>query len=236
MAENNTKKTGRSYAGLSQQERKKMRYEQFMQAGLEVFGSSGYRQATVRGMCRQAQLTDRYFYESFGSLEKLLVAVYERCMTSLSNQILQVLMVEPKASIDERNQLVYGIIEVRNLKSIQESIAVELPVGLFVSVNVEGRTIDNVISIPRTALNDAGLIYVIDPATHVMSGHKANIIQVQDSFIVVRGDSITSSQMVVQNAPPWAQDGIEIRPRVNGEFIAKTTVVDSPDTENASVN
>lgn len=102
MAENNTKKTGRSYAGLSQQERKKMRYEQFMQAGLEVFGSSGYRQATVRGMCRQAQLTDRYFYESFGSLEKLLVAVYERCMTSLSNQILQVLMAEPKASIDER--------------------------------------------------------------------------------------------------------------------------------------
>ena len=102
MAENNTKKTGRSYAGLSQQERKKMRYEQFMQAGLDVFGSSGYRQATVRGMCRQAQLTDRYFYESFGSLEKLLVAVYERCMTSLSNQILQVLMAEPAASIDER--------------------------------------------------------------------------------------------------------------------------------------
>lgn len=79
-----------------------MRYEQFMQAGLDVFGSSGYRQATVRGMCRQAQLTDRYFYESFGSLEKLLVAVYERCMTSLSNQILQVLMAEPAASIDER--------------------------------------------------------------------------------------------------------------------------------------
>ncbi len=69
---------GRAYAGESQAERVARRRQQFLDAGLQVFGTTGYRTATVRLLCRQAELTDRYFYESFASTEDLLVAVYER--------------------------------------------------------------------------------------------------------------------------------------------------------------
>ncbi|TDP85898.1 TetR family transcriptional regulator [Aquabacterium commune] len=85
---------GRTYAGESLSERTARRRQQFLDAGLEVFGTSGYRTATVRQLCRQAGLTDRYFYESFASTEDLLVAVYEREFDHLQHVVLVALMGE----------------------------------------------------------------------------------------------------------------------------------------------
>lgn len=68
--------TGRIYGGESLAERRARRRQQFLDAGLDVFGTTGYRTATVRQLCRQAELTDRYFYESFDGIEDLLMAVY----------------------------------------------------------------------------------------------------------------------------------------------------------------
>ncbi len=48
-----------------------------MQAGLEVFGTSGYAASSVREVCEVAELNRRYFYESFRTREDLLRAVYE---------------------------------------------------------------------------------------------------------------------------------------------------------------
>ena len=80
---------GRTYGGLSLNQRKQQRRQQFLIAGLEIFGTQGFRAATVRGLCREAKLTDRYFYEAYGTMEKLLMAVYEECMTNIRNKILQ---------------------------------------------------------------------------------------------------------------------------------------------------
>jgi AcrR family transcriptional regulator len=52
------------------------RRARFIEAGIELFGTQGFRGATVRGICAAAGLTDRYFYESFPTLEALLAAVY----------------------------------------------------------------------------------------------------------------------------------------------------------------
>ena len=82
------KTAGRTYGGLSLALRKQQRREQFLQAGLSVFGTLGFRSATVRSLCKEAKLTDRYFYESFKNLEQLLIAVYEQCMSNLGTKIL----------------------------------------------------------------------------------------------------------------------------------------------------
>lgn len=68
----------RLYGGESTQDRVQRRREQFLDAGLLLFGTVGFKSTSVRGLCRQAKLTDRYFYESFASVEEVLVAVYER--------------------------------------------------------------------------------------------------------------------------------------------------------------
>lgn len=93
---------GRSYGGQSQDERDHQRREQFLQAGLDIFGTVGFSQATVRGLCKQANLTDRYFYSEFGSTERLLIAVYEQHMTTIRNQVMTILArAEPDADAEQ---------------------------------------------------------------------------------------------------------------------------------------
>jgi AcrR family transcriptional regulator len=66
----------RSYGGLALEDRVAARRARFVDAGIELFGTQGFRGATVRGICAAARLTDRYFYESFPTLEALLAEVY----------------------------------------------------------------------------------------------------------------------------------------------------------------
>ncbi|MBC7665645.1 MAG: TetR/AcrR family transcriptional regulator [Caulobacter sp.] len=66
----------RAYGGVALEERVAARRARFVEAGVERFGTQGFRGATVRGICATAGLTDRYFYESFASLEALLAEVY----------------------------------------------------------------------------------------------------------------------------------------------------------------
>lgn len=83
--------TTRSYAGLAPEERVARRRQQFIEAGKQLFGTIGYRKTTVRLLCAEAGLTDRYFYESFESIERLLVAVYNRLIDDLERSILMAL-------------------------------------------------------------------------------------------------------------------------------------------------
>lgn len=54
-----------------------------MEAGLEVFGTSGYAGSSVRGVSATAGLNSRYFYESFSGREELLFAVYQRILVEI---------------------------------------------------------------------------------------------------------------------------------------------------------
>ena len=81
-------KEGRPYAGASREEREDARREQIIAAGIELFGTRGYRAATVGAICEVAGLNKRYFYESFATLEDLLVAVYERVVADLQAVVL----------------------------------------------------------------------------------------------------------------------------------------------------
>lgn len=65
------------------------RRQQFLEAGLELFGTIGYRQTTVRNLAKQAGATDRYFYESFTNMEALLVGVYDACMNRVQRAVLE---------------------------------------------------------------------------------------------------------------------------------------------------
>ena len=62
----------RTYAGEQGDERIARRREQLMDAALEVLGSDDGGALTVRGVCREAKLTARYFYESFDSADDLV--------------------------------------------------------------------------------------------------------------------------------------------------------------------
>jgi AcrR family transcriptional regulator len=69
--------TGR-YGGASAADRRAARRERLVEAAFELLGRGGWRETTVRGVCEEAGLNARYFYESFTDLDALVAAVFER--------------------------------------------------------------------------------------------------------------------------------------------------------------
>jgi AcrR family transcriptional regulator len=67
----------RTWAGTTLDDRKAVRREQLVAAGLDLLGTEGSAGVSVRAVCRHAKLTERYFYESFADREELVAAVYE---------------------------------------------------------------------------------------------------------------------------------------------------------------
>ena len=54
----------RQFKGLSLTERKHARREKLIEAGIETYGTQGFFSVTVKDVCNEAKLTERYFYDS----------------------------------------------------------------------------------------------------------------------------------------------------------------------------
>lgn len=80
-------KSTRAYRGKAATDRSSERREKLVDAGLTLFGTQGYGATTVKQICNEAQLTERYFYESFDNREALFAAVATKCVTGLAEAI-----------------------------------------------------------------------------------------------------------------------------------------------------
>lgn len=78
----------RRYGGVDATERRRERQRKLIEAGLAVFGERGYHLSTVRDICSQAGLTERYFYESFKTLGELFDAVYASLRGDLQQRVM----------------------------------------------------------------------------------------------------------------------------------------------------
>jgi AcrR family transcriptional regulator len=78
----------RSYAGISADERRAQRRAAFLAAAMEVAGTRGLTKLTVRALCGQAGLTERYFYENFTDMDALVDAVFDDMVADISAAIL----------------------------------------------------------------------------------------------------------------------------------------------------
>jgi AcrR family transcriptional regulator len=87
--------TGR-YGGVSAADRRSERRERLLDAALEILGTEGWHATTVRGVCERARLNPRYFYESFGDLDELVVAVFDRIAEEMIDRMLTAFAEAPK--------------------------------------------------------------------------------------------------------------------------------------------
>jgi AcrR family transcriptional regulator len=88
----------RRYGGLDAAERRRERQKKLVDAGLEIFGRKGYHLSTVRDVCTEAGLTERYFYESFRTLGELFDAVYADLRGLLQQRIIETMLKQGMSS------------------------------------------------------------------------------------------------------------------------------------------
>ncbi|PRX45400.1 TetR family transcriptional regulator [Prauserella shujinwangii] len=86
----------RRWRGEEPDDRRARRRRRLVEAGLELMGTEGAAAVSMRGVCRQARLTERYFYESFPNREALLVAVLEAVALAARDVVLAALADAPE--------------------------------------------------------------------------------------------------------------------------------------------
>lgn len=89
------KPPSRVYRGLGADERRADRRERLLASGLELLGTEGWRGTTVTAVCEHARLTPRYFYESFGDRDELLVAIFDAIIEEVAEKVLLALPAAP---------------------------------------------------------------------------------------------------------------------------------------------
>jgi AcrR family transcriptional regulator len=67
------------------------RRERWLDAGLELFGTLGFRSTSLRALSRQSGIAERYFAENFTDVEDLFVAVHQRIHDQLTDDVTRAL-------------------------------------------------------------------------------------------------------------------------------------------------
>jgi AcrR family transcriptional regulator len=74
----------RRYRGVEAADRLARRRARLLEAGLDLLGADDADDLTVRGICRQAGVAARYFYESFTDKVELVAAVFDWVIADLA--------------------------------------------------------------------------------------------------------------------------------------------------------
>lgn len=113
-------------------------------------------------------------------------------------------LLRTEGDISVKSRFLHVIVEVTNTLS---SNGVRLPVGLFVDAAIEGRTVDNLVSVPRTALRPDNSVMVINKRNQ-LEFRDVSIFKLSDSDVLISegllsGERISISplQFVVEGMP-----------------------------------
>lgn len=91
--------SGRMYRGTSHAARVEERRKKLLTAALEVVGTEGFKAATVRKVCAQAGLTERYYYEAFGNAQGMLKQLYEQQNSKLAATLYSAVSTVPSTPV-----------------------------------------------------------------------------------------------------------------------------------------
>lgn len=106
VPQNNNPIKERQFKGLSLSERKQLRREKLIEAGIQIYGTHGFFAVTVKDICIEAKLTERYFYESFKKSEQLFQTIFLKLIDELQHNVMQAIM---QASSDPYQMIDAGL-------------------------------------------------------------------------------------------------------------------------------
>ena len=113
-------------------------------------------------------------------------------------------LLRTEGDISTKSRFLHVIVEVTETLN---SNGVQLPVGLFVDAVITGRTVDNLVSVPRTALRPDNSVMVIDDGNQ-LHFREVTVFKLSDSDVLISeglasGERISISplQFVVEGMP-----------------------------------
>ncbi|MFT6310311.1 MAG: RND family efflux transporter MFP subunit [Porticoccus sp.] len=116
-------------------------------------------------------------------------------------------MVRTEAIIDAQSRMLYGVARVKTEYSKGKP---PLVVGLFVKADIEGRAVENVIRLPRSAIRDDNRLLVVDEEDRLRF-RKVQILRVEYDDVLVSGGLLAGERVCVSPLQVVV-DGMQVKP------------------------
>lgn len=121
-------------------------------------------------------------------------------------------IVRTEGEIDARSRMIHVVARVDDpYGSGAESGGSPLPVGLFVDAEILGRTVEDVIRLPRAALRDDGHVFSVD-AEGRLRAHAVEVIRAHGEEVLVRALLATGERVCISDLA-GATHGMRVRVR-----------------------
>jgi AcrR family transcriptional regulator len=104
--------TQRAYGGVPAERRREIRRAALLAAALDVIGTDGFAKLTVAALCGRAGLNERYYYESFGSTEDVLLAVFDQVIAEITAAIVAAVAAAPADSRAKARAAIAAAVEL----------------------------------------------------------------------------------------------------------------------------
>ncbi len=114
-------------------------------------------------------------------------------------------IVRAEAEIDTSSRMVQLVARVKSSEMSQE-----LSVGLFVTAEISGLAVDNIISLPRSAMRNDDNVLVVDADNRLRFRKVQPLRHYKDMVLVA--DGLEAGELVCLSAVQTAIDGMAVRP------------------------
>lgn len=193
---------GRSYRGMDAEDRQQKRRDALIQAGFELFGTQGYRATSVKAVCDHVGLTERYFYESFGNREGLLLGVYESLGMELGQRLGQAIEQDGVPPHERLEQLIAGFYRfIREDKRRGKIMLLEI-IGVSQQVDRDYRSVvrdqASLLTHPNLGIFPKGDLPDEDTRKVLTIGLVGAVTQIATQWVLE--DFATPEEVVIQNA------------------------------------
>lgn len=101
----------RTYGGKSAEQRRAERRVRLVESALEIWQQQGWAAVTMRGVCANAGLTDRYFYESFSDRDELLGTLWDQMRDETLEMLLTAIAkATNESALEQLNAALHAIV------------------------------------------------------------------------------------------------------------------------------
>lgn len=125
-------------------------------------------------------------------------------------------LVRIEASIDPNSNTVQTIIRVSqptatiDWTSAEESKAIPLPIGLYVHADITGKTVDSLISLPRSVIRNNNQVLVVD-AENKMYYREVDIFRLEEENVLISGGILPGERVCISPIQAVV-DGMAVQP------------------------
>jgi RND family efflux transporter MFP subunit len=116
-------------------------------------------------------------------------------------------VVRAEGKLDERTRMINVVIRVNKPYETKPPLAA----GLFVTVDIEGRTLENVVMIPRSALRGNNVVWVVDKNGQ-LKFRTVTVARLTPNAVLLNG-GLNDGEMVVISSLKAVTDGMKVRIR-----------------------